>query len=169
MAKAPVWVNRKFKLELPVEMFPNVLERLRGTPARLEEKLRGLSRDVLIRKVGDKWSIQEQVGHLCDCWLLWDGRLTDYEKGLKELTPADLSGSKTNQSKHNEAKIEDLLAKFRTNRMKLIERFDKFGIAGAGQTAHHPRLNQPMRVIDLAEFIAEHDDHHLTTMTGMIG
>jgi hypothetical protein len=25
----------------------------------------------------------------------------------------------------------------------------------------HPRLKTPMRVIDLAYFVAEHDDHHL--------
>lgn len=163
-----LWLERKFKLQLPVEMFPNVLERLRGTPARLEHKLQGVDRETLIRKAGDKWSLQEQVGHLCDCWILWDGRLTDYENKLDELTPADLSGSKTNQANHNAAELSELLTRFRTNREGLIARFEKFGIEGAGQVAHHPRLDMPMRVIDLAEFIAEHDDHHLTMMTGIL-
>jgi hypothetical protein len=29
----------------------------------------------------------------------------------------------------------------------------------------HPRLQQPMRVVDMAFFVAEHDDHHLARMT----
>jgi hypothetical protein len=33
------------------------------------------------------------------------------------------------------------------------------------RTGLHPRLNQPMRVIDLILFIAEHDDHHLARIT----
>ncbi len=34
--------------------------------------------------------------------------------------------------------------------------------------ALHPRLNQPMRVIDLAQFVAEHDDHHIQTINELI-
>jgi len=33
------------------------------------------------------------------------------------------------------------------------------------RTALHPRLQQPMRVLDMAFFTAEHDDHHLARMT----
>ena len=29
----------------------------------------------------------------------------------------------------------------------------------------HPRLGTPMRLIDLAFFVAEHDDHHLAQIT----
>jgi hypothetical protein len=35
----------------------------------------------------------------------------------------------------------------------------------AARTAHHPRLDRPMRVMDLAVFVAEHDDHHLARIT----
>jgi hypothetical protein len=54
-----LWVNRKFEFVLPVDLFPNIVERLRGTPARLEEKTARLSREVLIRKQGDKSVILE--------------------------------------------------------------------------------------------------------------
>lgn len=33
------------------------------------------------------------------------------------------------------------------------------------RTAAHPRLGQPMSVVDLCFFVAEHDDHHLATIT----
>jgi hypothetical protein len=29
----------------------------------------------------------------------------------------------------------------------------------------HPRLMKPMKIIDLAFFVAEHDDHHLAQIT----
>jgi hypothetical protein len=32
----------------------------------------------------------------------------------------------------------------------------------------HPRLNQPMRVVDLLFFVAEHDDYHLARISELI-
>ena len=32
-------------------------------------------------------------------------------------------------------------------------------------TARHPRLDQPMTIVDLCLFVAEHDGHHLASMT----
>ena len=63
------WFKRKFSFDLPVEMFPNVVERVRGTPARLEELTRGISPELLTRRDGDKWSIQEQAGRVALRWL----------------------------------------------------------------------------------------------------
>jgi len=33
------------------------------------------------------------------------------------------------------------------------------------RSAFHPRLKKPMRIIDLAFFVAEHDDYHLAKIT----
>jgi len=163
-----LWINRQFEFILPVEMYPNILERLRGTPARLEEKLAGLSHEVLTRKLGDKWSVQEQGGHLGDVEELWHGRVDDYLSGLKELRPADITNRVTTHKNHNADSIDNLLRSFRASREKLVSRFEQFDIQGAGQSAQHPRLNKPMRVIDLAYFIAEHDDHHLVKIGEII-
>lgn len=35
-------------------------------------------------------------------------------------------------------------------------------------SALHPRLKTPMRVIDLAYFVAEHDDHHLSRVRELL-
>jgi hypothetical protein len=32
----------------------------------------------------------------------------------------------------------------------------------------HPRLKQPMRLVDHLYFVAEHDDHHLATIREMM-
>ena len=38
-AKVP-WFERRFNFDFPLGWYPDLIERLRGTPARLEEKLR---------------------------------------------------------------------------------------------------------------------------------
>jgi hypothetical protein len=75
MSQVPVWFERKFDLTFPVEHYPNLCVRLRGTPARLEEMLRGVPHDVMAGKPGDKWSAQEHAGHLLDLEPLWLARV----------------------------------------------------------------------------------------------
>jgi hypothetical protein len=66
MSQVPIWFEREFEFSFPVELYPNLTARSRGTPARLEEALRGRSHKVLIRKVQEKWSAQEHAGYLFD-------------------------------------------------------------------------------------------------------
>jgi hypothetical protein len=46
MSQMPIWFERKFEFSFPVELLPNLCARLRGTPARLEEVLRGRSHKI---------------------------------------------------------------------------------------------------------------------------
>ena len=49
--------------------------------------------------------------------------------------------------------------------MKLVRRLEQLDADRFGQTAIHPRLEQPMRIVDLIYFMAEHDDYHLARIT----
>ena len=40
-------------------------------------------------------------------------------------------------------------------------------VADIFRTALHPRLETPMRMMDLFYFVAEHDDHHLARITAI--
>lgn len=155
------WFTRKFSFDIPLWMFPNLIERLRGTPARIEEMTRCLKHDDLVRRDNDKWSIQEQVGHLWDLEELWLARLNDFEASIETLRPTDLQNRKTHEANHNEKDLETLLSAFRTERIKLVERLETYDEVFLSRVALHPRLQTPMRVIDSALFVAEHDDHHL--------
>ena len=163
-----IWVKRKFKFDLPPEMFPLVIERLRGTPARLEDKTASLSEDILKHKDGDAWSILETVGHLGNVEVLWHGRIDDFHAGLEEFRPANITNTVTTEANHNEADVKTLLKAFRGERERLVARFDKMTLEQVSRSAYHRRLDVNMRLIDLAEFIAEHDDHHLSKITDMI-
>ena len=168
MSERMIWFERQFTLDLPLWMYPNVVERVRGTPARLEDRLLSLPREVLTRRTGGSWSIQEQAGHLLDLGTLDLGRLDDYEARSETLRPADLGNRKTHEADHNANSIERLLAEFRVERGEFVRRLDGFDADFIARTALHPRLQLPMRVLDLIYFIAEHDDHHLARITELI-
>lgn len=162
------WFERKFDFNLPVWMFPNVLERLRGTPARLSERVGALPREVLTRREGTGWSVQEHAGHLLDLSELDLARLDDYASGAEVLRPADILNRKTHEANHNANAIENILAEFRAERAEFIRHLEEFDEQYVSRTALHPRLKQPMRVLDFAFFMAEHDDHHLAVITRLL-
>ena len=166
--KRTKWVERQFEFNLPVGVFPCVVERLRGAPARLEELTRGLSREVLTAKSGAAWSIQEHAGHLIDLDELHEGRLEDYARRLEVLRAADPKNRQTEEAGHNDARLEDLLAGFRAARQRFVRRLEALTEEEVAVAALHPRLQKQMRVIDMAYFVAEHDDHHLASISEIL-
>jgi uncharacterized damage-inducible protein DinB len=168
MSQVPNWFERKFEFSFPVELHPNLSARLRGTPARLEEELRGRPREILIRRVQEKWSAQEHAGHLLDLEPLWLARVGDYVAGSSELTVADLQNRKTHEANHNERPLEQILSEFRAAREKLLKRVDELDASLFSRSIPHPRLKTPMRLVDHLYFVAEHDDHHLARIWELV-
>ena len=161
MESAQLWFERKFEFNFPVELHPNLCARLRGTPARLEEVSAGVSRETLIRKLPNKWSAQEHAGHLLDLESLWIARVDDYLGGGTELTAADLNNRKTHEANHNARALNAILKEFREARLRLISQAERIEPELFARTMLHPRLKQPMRLVDHLYFVDEHDDHHL--------
>jgi uncharacterized damage-inducible protein DinB len=162
------WFDRQFSFDLPVWMYPNLVERVRGTPARAEDLVRDLPREILTRRDGDKWSIQEHVGHLLDLEPLGMRRLDDFAAARKTLAPADLKNQKTWEANHNSRDLTEILATFRAERLEFVQRLESFDEAFIQRTSLHPRLKKPIRLMDLVFFIAEHDDHHLAQISALI-
>jgi uncharacterized damage-inducible protein DinB len=159
------WFDRKFDLGLPASGFPPILGRLRSFPDRLEREVQRVPDERLRLRIEGAWSIQENVGHLLDLEALWEQRLDDYDAGVTLLHPADLENRKTHDANHNASRIEDLLRDFRAARLRIVQRLERMSAAELSRVALHPRLQQPMSVVDLGFFVAEHDEHHLNTIT----
>jgi uncharacterized damage-inducible protein DinB len=159
------WFERRFTFDLPVTAAPGLIERLRGTPVRLRERVAGLAIPKLIARQGPGWSIQENVGHLWDLEPLWMTRAEDLAAGKAVLQAADLQNRKTHDANHNARALGELLRGFETARATLVTRLEATDDAGWARSAKHPRLDMQMRLLDLAYFVAEHDDHHLATIT----
>jgi uncharacterized damage-inducible protein DinB len=168
MSQVPRWFERKFDFSFPLELLPNLCARLRGTPARLEEALRGRSHSMLIAKAQGKWSAQEHAGHLLDLEPLWLTRVGDYVAASDQLTAADLRNRKTDEANHNARPLEQILNDFRAARQKLLAREDELDSSLFARAIPHPRLKTPMRLVDHLYFVAEHDDHHLARIWELV-
>ena len=156
------WIERKFSFDYPIGKFPDLLERWRGAPARAEDRLRGLPRELLTAKPADGgWTIQQNIGHLIDLGYLATTRLAQILGGEKALIAADMTNQISNTADHNAAPIEALLRRFREERLAAVARFESVPECDWGRSALHPRLQQPMRIVDILFFDSEHDDYHL--------
>ena len=162
------WGDRKFEFNFPVELYPEMIERVRGTPARLEDRVRSVAPETLVRRDGERWSIQENAGHLLDLESLVSRRLDEYLAGATTLHAADMSNRKTYQADHNQVSMASILTGFRQERMQLVRRLDELDTETFASVAHHPRLNVPMRLVDMLFFQAEHDDYHLARISDLI-
>ena len=159
--KKTEWFNRKFPPIVDNGILPSIIERLIGTPARLEEITHYIDEYILMSKASEKWSIKEEAGHLSDLEPLWLGRLHELMSGMSELRVADLSNQRTHSANHNATALEILLHKFREQRMLFVNQLMQVKDEQLTHSALHPRLRTPMRIVDLTYFVAEHDDHHL--------
>lgn len=168
MSQVAIWFERKFEFSFPAELFPNLLARLRGTPARLEEVMLGCSRDILVRKPQGKWSAKENAGHLLDLEPLWLARVDDYVAGSSQLAATDLQNRKTDEADHNARPLETILAGFRSARANLLTRAGELDSSLFSRAIPHPRLKTPMRLVDHLYFVAEHDDHHLARIWELV-
>ena len=168
MAERFIWIERKFSFDLPVWMFPNLLERIRGTPSRLEDRVGNLPEEILVRKLDGKWSAKEQAGHLLDLESINLRRMGEYEAGLVELAAADVSNRQTHAAGYNQKSIDSILSAFRKERKCFVDRLESADDSLIQRSALHPRLKTPMRLLDYAYFIAEHDDHHLARISDLL-
>lgn len=168
MIRPTPWIERKFEFHFPPGIFPIIIERLKGTLVRLEFMLEGIDDPDLSKKTNDKWSAKEVVGHLFDLEELWMGRINDFLDRKETLRAADMTNTKTNAAAHNETSIRILLDRFIKARTELINKVEEFDEPMVTRTALHPRLKQPMRLIDSLFFVAEHDDHELTKIRSLL-
>jgi uncharacterized damage-inducible protein DinB len=160
------WFDRRFDFSFPSELHPELLERLRGTPLRLTERVALFEPEVQRRRPAAGWSVQEHAGHLSDLdRILFRPRVVAYELHEAALPPADLTNSTTEAANHNARTMEDVLADVRHERGALVAQLESVDVELFARTALHPRLGVPMRLVDLMLFVAEHDDHHLAAIT----
>lgn len=161
------WTNLQFNFDAPAGKYPALVERLAGTPVRLSEKLLNISIMILPQPYNNGWSIQEHAGHLTDLEYLLQQRLDDYENNATVLTAADMTNKKTYEANYNDVDVKTILKNFKTARQQTLERLNSYNEDMVLRSAQHPRLNTPMRLIDLVHFFAEHDDHHLATISNI--
>ena len=159
------WTDRKFSFEFPAGIYPEMIERVRGTPPRLESLVNGLAPEILTSQVDGRWSMQENAGHLLDLESLVWQRVDEYVAGSETLHAADMSNRKTYGASHNDVSVNTILNSFRSARHELVHRLESLDDEIFARSALHPRLNVQMRLVDMLFFQAEHDDYHLARIS----
>ncbi len=167
MAKWP-WFERTFTFDYPASKHPDILERVRGMPIRVAERLGGLRADLLTRGDGKGLTIQENIGHLAQVDRLFTRRVEDLMAGVDVLTAAELTGKHIRDANFNDQPFDGIVADLRTRRGELVTRLEGLSEEDWARTAQHPRLDVPMRMVDHVCFIAEHDDYHLARISELI-
>lgn len=167
MIQQTPWFERTFAFTFPLGLFPIIFSRLEGSIFRLHSILLNADEEYCSH-TAQGWSVKEHVGHLYDLEELWWQRLQDFLQHKTVLTAADLNNQKTSEAGHNEKTLEQLLQQFTIERQKMLEAIYGFDAALLSTTSLHPRLNQPMRLIDALYFVAEHDDHHIAAISNLL-
>lgn len=162
------WIERKFEFNLPMGWLENVLVRLAGAPIRLAHYCREVDEAHAGIRVDGKWSIKEHLGHLGDLEVLHHGRMEDFELHRPTLRAADMQNRRTEAAQHNRFTTEELLQNFTIGREAMVSLFRELDSETQAFTSIHPRLQVSMKPVDMAFFIAEHDDHHIATLVELL-
>ena len=162
------WIERKFSFNYPVELYPEMIERVRGASARLDEYLTSAPAEILTRQDDGRWSIQENAGHLFDLDELTLQRIDQYAAGVTVLTAADITNKATSAANYNSIPAATISQSFRERRNEVVRKLESFDAEMFARSAVHPRLNIPMRLVDFVFFEAEHDDYHLTRINELL-
>jgi hypothetical protein len=158
------WFERKFAFGVPTGMLPFYLERLEGTIARLETKVKGVSEEILSNKLDAKWSVKQNIGHLAEVDEIANKRIDEMIDGVSPMSPAVFEP----RGDYNTQSVKEVLEYFRKNRLKNLERYRKVAEHELTKSSLHPRLKVEMNPVDLAYFDAEHDDHHLVRINEIL-
>ncbi len=162
------WIDKKFQFDLSQDSYNIILNKLKKNPEIIFKLVSNLPEGILINGEGNHWSIKENVGHLIDLEDLHDGRIDDFIVGKEILRSADLNNKKTDEANHNAKNINDLLNQLKNVRESFVKRMQELDAPVLSKSSKHPRLNQQMRPIDMAQFVLEHDEHHIQTIKELI-
>jgi hypothetical protein len=158
------WFRRNFPPITDNGLLPGILERLAGTPARL----RAMVADARPTAAASGWSAAKELGHLSDIEPLWLARVHDIMQGRPDLTAADLTNRATTDADHDRHPLPALVDRFEPARRALVAALRGASSGDLERSAKHPRLGTPMRLVDLAYFVAEHDDHHMARLRELL-
>jgi len=157
------WFERTFQFGLPARMLPFYIERLEGTIARIQNKVKNVPEEILSNRLDNTWSVKENIGHLAEVDEVAFKRITEMITGATVLSPAVFE-----PKPYDRWPITDVVNFFLETRSRSVIRYRELKPDELGKASQHPRLKVMMTPVDLAWFDAEHDDHHLVRITEIL-
>ena len=155
------WFERHLEFGKPKEMLPYFLDRLEGTIARIEYKVKGVSEEILSALHNGKWSVKQNIGHLAEVDEINNRRIDEMLAGVSPMSPAVFE-PKLN---YHEMPVAEVIQYFAKTRRGNLRKYTALSPDQLAKASIHPRLKTLMTPVDLAWFDAEHDDHHLVKIS----
>ena len=168
MATVIKWRDRAFTFEAPAGLFPGFVERLRGTPVRLETLVHFCPKTSMTRRPVGGWCLNEQLGHLINADVVFNRRLDMYLEAAQPESLIDVIKALKEVADYRDDATTELLTEFRRQREAFVRRLEKLDEAQVLKSIELPDIKMTMRLLDLAWFIGEHDDQHLAETTRLI-
>jgi uncharacterized damage-inducible protein DinB len=162
------WFERKFDFSFGANEYPAIYQRLQQAPDALATILLNKPEHIIPHQPDGKWSVKEHVGHLSILEPLWRTRIRDIMEKKPVLTPTDLDNKSTSEAGFNKYDLTELLRKFAEERRETLSLLDSINVPAQNETSLHPRMQQPMRMIDILYFTMEHDDHHMAVIRELL-
>ena len=162
------WSDRQLVFGKGLDELPVLLERVKGTTARLVHITAHVPRERLILRPFGKWSIFEHISHLIYLQDRLDERVDDFEARRPELCAIDLSGQDPILAKHRGQELGDLIEEFRLKREYFVRRVQDLDPGAARHTALNRCRGVRMSIVDTVLYVADHDDHHLASMRSIL-
>ena len=143
------------------ELYPNLLARLRGTPAQARRNASRADRqEILTTKPRRKMVSPGTRRPPARPRTAVAGASRRLRRGSGRSSPQPTCRIEKPSKPTIMRPLEKILEDFRTAREKLLQRVGELNAIYLA-TIPHPRLKTPMRLVDHLYFVAEHDDHHL--------
>jgi hypothetical protein len=95
-------------------------------------------------------------------------RIDDFLSGKPTLRAADPENRRTFEAYYNEQSIDQVLKEFRKGRGEFVAALEALDSADFARVSRHPRLDMPMRLVDMIAFVGDHDDYHLARIAELI-
>jgi len=84
------------------------------------------------------------------------------------MRPADLDNRATHEAAHSRRTATELVTRFGALRSAWVGRLLALDTEAFAARSRHPRLDRPMRLVDLCGFVAAHDDCHLARIRALV-
>lgn len=163
------WSERQLPVGKGPEEWPVLLERMQGTPHRLAVLFRHQPIERLVLRMQEGWSPLEHVAHLLHLDQRFQERVDDFVQRRPRLCAIELHDQERVLRSQRERMPGDLIEEFRLSRLHLVRRLRALDDAVLRHRAAHPCRGIAMGPVDMALWIAEHDDHHLATVRARLG
>jgi len=152
----------------PTEAIPSVFDRLRLTPVLMAARISNLPRNTLTRHHNSDASIQDHVRQLLELTVICSKLMNEAVASKPIVVTEEALAALAEKPDKHDTTMAQMLSRFHVERARLVRELEGRESNGITIRALHPRWRTPIRASDIAQYVAEDDEHHLTQISQIL-